>query len=229
MISPHHFHPTNEVRPSDSIVGSGEVLRGLTMKNCREGILVSLKVHRLAQKRKRWIMNHFDVLCLGVVVFLGGCCGLGGPAASYDWMNVPCKLLSSDFAHKYVREIDSLIEYQFVVDLASTYGDEECAEPLESIILLWCRGFRRAVELLWYWKDDRISRCLIMMLLLSDRENDRLDYFLKQSRRYERHECDQRREEIFFVAKRRDEYSRLVQDLRKKVDSLKYAPSATGP
>ena len=167
------------------------------------------------------IMNHSDIIYLGVAALLvSGCCGLGGPVASSEWTDVPCKLLSSEFAYKYVREIDSLMEYQFVVDLASTYGDEECAEPLESIILLWCRGFRRAVESLWYWKDDRISRCLIMMLLLSDREDDRLDFFLKQSRRYERHECDQRREEIFFVAKRRDEYSRLVKDLKKQVESL---------
>ncbi len=166
-------------------------------------------------------MNHSDIIYLGVAALLvSGCCSLDEAATSSEWMNLPLKLLSSENAYKYAREIDSLMEYQFVVDLASTYGDEECAEPLESIILLWCRGFRRAVESLWYWKDDRISRCLIMMLLLSDREDDRLDFFLKQSRRYERHECDQRREEIFFVAKRRDEYSRLVQDLRKQVEIL---------
>ena len=207
---------------------SGGVLRGLTMKNCREGILVSLKVHRLAQKRKAWIMNHFDVLCLGVVVFLGGCCGLGGPAASYDggpaasydWMNVPCKLLSSDFAHKYARKFETLVDFQFALDLASTYGDEEGTEPLESIILLWCQGFRSSVESLWFEKEDRMSRSLIMMLVLSDKEDDRLYSYIAKCSRFERHEGDQRREEIYYVAEKREEYSILVKNLIEHVRIL---------
>lgn len=165
-------------------------------------------------------MNHFDVLCLGVVVFLGGCCGLGGSAASYDWMNVPCKLLSSDFAHKYARKFETLVDFQFALDLASTYGDEEDTEPLESIILLWCQGFRSSVESLWFEKDDRMSRSLIMMLVLSDKEDDRLDSYIVKCGRFERHECDQRRGEIFWVAKKREEYSRLVKSLMEQVRVL---------
>ena len=176
-------------------------------------------------------MNHSDIIYLGVAALLvSGCCSLDEATTSSEWMNLPLKLLSSENAYKYARKFDTLVDYQAALRLAEVfYGDEENPDPLESIVNLWCQGSWGYVESLWYVKDDRISRCLIMMLLLSDREDDRLDYFLEQSRRYERHECDQRREEIFFVAKRRDEYSRLVQDLRKKVDSLKYAPSATGP
>lgn len=163
-------------------------------------------------------MNHFNASCLGVAALLiSGCCSLEDAATSSEWMNFPCELLSSEFACKYARKIDSLVEYQFAVALASTYGDKERPEPLESIILLWCQGFRSTVESLWYEKDDRISRCLIMMLVLSDKEDDRLDSYVVKCNRFERHECNQRREEIFWVAKRREAYSGLVKSLMKKV------------
>ena len=166
-------------------------------------------------------MNHSDIIYLGVAALLvSGCCSLDEATTSSEWMNLPLKLLSSENAYKYARKFDTLVDYQAALRLAEVYGDEENPDPLESIVKLWCQGSWGYVESLWYVKDDRISRCLIMMLLLSDREDDRLGHFIRQSGRYERHECDQRREEILFVAKKRDEYSRLVKDLKKQVEIL---------
>ena len=92
--------------------------------------------------------------------------------------------------------------------------------PGQHNILLWCQGFRSSVESLWFEKDDRMSRSLIMMLVLSDKEDDRLYSYIAKCSRFERHEGDQRREEIYYVAEKREEYSILVKNLIEHVRIL---------
>ena len=162
-------------------------------------------------------MSLSDTLYIVVAVLFSGCCRQDESVASSAWKEVPTKLMSIESAHTYARKINSLVDYLFVLDLASTYGDEEHPEPLESIILLWCQGFRTTVESLWFEKDDRVARSLIMLLILSDKEDDRLDSYIVKCNRFERHECDQRREEILFVERNREEFSRLVKRLEEHV------------
>lgn len=165
-------------------------------------------------------MNLSKALCSGIIVLSGAYGGASDNIHTPKFARLPVKLLSSEFAHKYARKLDTIVDYQFAMALASTYGDEQAPEALEYIVLLWCQGFRRPVELLWFEKDDRISRTLIMLLVLADKEDDMLDSYIAKCNRFAQKERDQRREEICFVAEKRDEHARLVKLLMKRVRAL---------
>jgi hypothetical protein len=172
-------------------------------------------------------MIRFNVLYIGVIALLGGCCGLVKPSISPELMKLPCKLLSVEYAPNYAKKIDTLIEYGFVTSYVDKMlADEEDPTTLEYLVWLWCQGHRRFVELEWWKKDDRLTRILIMMLILSDLEDDMIDgYIWLCDNTFSRVEGELRKEEIFLIAKKRKEYSILVHSLEDCVRAIQQSAS----
>lgn len=110
-------------------------------------------------------------------------------------------------------------------------GERDTTVPWFSIIAIWINGSRSLVELLWLEKDDRETRTLIMLLVLSDTEDDALGSYLTKCERYEPVEQELRKEEINAVAAFRREHADKVIALIDKVrvirnSWLQQAPSA---
>jgi hypothetical protein len=110
-------------------------------------------------------------------------------------------------------------------------GERDTTVPWFSIIAIWINGPRSLVELLWLEKDDRETRTLIMLLVLSDTEDDALGSYLTKCERYEPVEQELRKEEINAVAAFRREHADKVIALIDKVrvirnSWLQQAPSA---
>lgn len=143
---------------------------------------------------------------------------------SNDYLSVPLKLLSLDRARHYVFKIENIVDYLSCRQSAVTLGSEEDLWPLECIVILWFQGFRDEVEMLWYEKDDRMSRALIMLLVLSNLEDDRIVHFLHECCRFEEIEREMRMQEILSIRKKRKQYSELVWVLDRCMEKLMCEP-----
>lgn len=129
-------------------------------------------------------------------------------------ISFPSHLLSVNSAGRYARDFESIGEFQLVLSAALVL------DGYEDILRLWFRGFHDIVELMWYKKDDRVSRTLIMALVLINQEDDRLYSFLHVCDRFEKEERQLRREEIIHIARNREKYSNMISELELKIDEL---------
>ena len=133
-------------------------------------------------------------------------------------VQVPLHLLSINAADRYARTIDGLVDFQMVFSAA------QVIDGYEDILTLWFQGYRSTVELMWYKKDDRLSRTLIMALILANQEDDRLSSFLYVCDRFEEQERKLRKEEIMYIARNREKYSNMIYELEMKVRELTNDP-----
>lgn len=136
-------------------------------------------------------------------------------------VQVPLHLLSTNAADRYARTIDGLVDFQMVFSAA------QVIDGYEDILTLWFQGYRSTVELMWYKKDDRLSRTLIMALILANQEDDRLSSFLYVCDRFEEQERKLRKEEIMYIARNREKYSNMIYELEMKVRELTNGISMT--
>ena len=136
-------------------------------------------------------------------------------------VQVPLHLLSINAADRYARTIDGLVDFQMVFSAA------QVIDGYEDILTLWFQGYRSTVELMWYKKDDRLSRTLIMALILANQEDDRLSSFLYVCDRFEEQERKLRKEEIMYIARNREKYSNMIYELEMKVRELTNGISMT--
>lgn len=165
-------------------------------------------------------MNLISLLVIFVWMFSLPCCFCGEvemKTESSKPIKTGCPWLKAVLESVAVSNATSIAEWtkrdtRGLLEAASIFklGERDKAVPWFPIIAIWINGPRSLVELLWLEKDDRETRTLIMLLVLSDTEDDALGSYLIKCDRYEPVERTLRKEEINAVATFRREYSEKV-------------------
>ena len=165
-------------------------------------------------------MNRINLLVIFVWIIYLPCCFCGEVEMKTE-LSKPiksgCPWLKSVLESLAVSNAPSIAEWtkrdtRGLLESASIFklGERGKNVPWFPIIAIWINGPRSLVELLWLEKDDRETRTLIMLLVLSDTEDDALGSYLIKCDRYEPVERELRKEEINAVATFRREYSENV-------------------